>query len=187
MMQKKFDFYNELSESYDALYKQEQFNKYGVVVNNLKGYILDLGCGSGLLIEFLIKKCINFKSYVGIDNSKRLIEIARKKIREFFKSNNKNKQIILIESEAEKFNYDQLLQTLNIKKFDTIVSFTAIHHFKDLNFLLNLKCDMLIISVLKKSKRFEEITQFLKENFYVEKTIVEYHDTIYILKTKNEK
>ncbi len=38
--------------------------------------ILDLGCGSGRFFEFLRDKKVD---YIGIDNSERLIEIAKKK------------------------------------------------------------------------------------------------------------
>ncbi len=174
-----FDFYNELSNSYDALYKEEQYDKYRLVSDLFQGNILDLGCGSGLLIQYLIENKIKFKTYVGIDNSKKLIELARRKLNQF--DINENIKIKLIEHDVETFDYKLLLDEFQMNKFDLVVSFTAIHHFNTLDFLLKIPSKRFIISVLKKAKNHDMIEHFIEENFYIEKRISEYHDMIYIL------
>ncbi|MEM4396341.1 MAG: class I SAM-dependent methyltransferase [Candidatus Woesearchaeota archaeon] len=169
-----FDFYNDLANSYDELYKEEQFRKYFLVKEYIGKQILDLGCGTGLFLEFLLENKIKFEKYVGIDLSKKLINIAKKKHKTM-----KNVEFIL--ADATSFDYSKL----NVN-FDTIVSFTALHNMSSIDFLtsFNFKPAFFIFTLLKKSKRFEEYKNFLKNNFKIMKEIDDYHDNILILKNK---
>lgn len=83
--------------------------------NNWK--ILDVGCGSGIQHNFLLKRFPKITQIVGIDSSKNLIEIAKK--------NNKN----------EKFQYyvaDMNLIPSPDETFDFVYSRYAIHYSDDL-------------------------------------------------------
>ncbi|MCF7835755.1 MAG: class I SAM-dependent methyltransferase [Candidatus Marinimicrobia bacterium] len=69
--------------------------------------VLDIGCGNGRFFETLKDKNIN---YTGIDNSEKLLEIARKK-------HNTN----FIKADATSL-------PLEDEHFDTVVSFAVLHH-----------------------------------------------------------
>lgn len=77
--------YNLDSENYDTKFKNIQFEKYHKLISENKylispdNNILDLGCGSGLLIEYLKSLNLFYKNIYGIDFSIRLIEMAREK------------------------------------------------------------------------------------------------------------
>lgn len=53
------------------------------LIDDLKKYqplnLLDVGCGNGRFLDFLIEQKIQYDAYLGIDNSKELLEIAKKK------------------------------------------------------------------------------------------------------------
>uniref|UniRef100_A0A7C4B9R6 Class I SAM-dependent methyltransferase n=1 Tax=Thermofilum pendens TaxID=2269 RepID=A0A7C4B9R6_THEPE len=67
--------YDDIAESYDELYGEEQRAKYRVVLRLVEPRepVLDAGCGTGMLLEHL--QCY----YVGLDLSYRMLEVARKK------------------------------------------------------------------------------------------------------------
>ena len=69
-MSKKED-YNKTAKFYNQRYRETQFEKYRTMLSGLKlhGRILDHGCGTGLLSEFLGKEL------VGCDNSKEMLKI----------------------------------------------------------------------------------------------------------------
>lgn len=73
------EWYNAISSSYDELYSAEQYSKYEVIAYNINrdvNLILDVGCGSGLILEYLTLKGYNIKYYVGLDISSKMIELA---------------------------------------------------------------------------------------------------------------
>ena len=83
----------------DILYLKKYINK--------DDSVLDLGCGNGRLIEMLQSS----NKYLGIDNSKGLIKIAKKRYPNF------------------KFQQRDILKLNLKKKFNTIYSLSVIHHF----------------------------------------------------------
>ncbi len=77
--------YSKTAPSYDELYKFEQYSKYSEVVWRIppQGIILDDGCGTGLLLEYihvhgLVKE---IKYYLCLDITREMLEIARKRER----------------------------------------------------------------------------------------------------------
>ncbi|MEM0002058.1 MAG: class I SAM-dependent methyltransferase [Desulfurococcaceae archaeon] len=71
-------------EVYDKLHGEEQYVKYNCIVNHgvvFKGTIIDIGCGTGLLYEFIEKQQRAFKGrYICIDPDEKMLKIARKKL-----------------------------------------------------------------------------------------------------------
>ena len=101
--------YNASSHFYDKRYSQIQNEKYDIIIQNfVLNYkiILDAGCGTGLLFEFIeysLKKRIQkieFFRFVGIDISWNMLKIFSKKIKDMDKIGIK-KKINLILSDLE--------------------------------------------------------------------------------------
>lgn len=74
------EWYNTISNSYDELYATEQYAKYEVITYNINRNInlvvLDVGCGSGLILEYLTLRGYNIKYYIGLDISSKMVELA---------------------------------------------------------------------------------------------------------------
>ncbi len=72
--------YNQSAHVYDTQYLEEQEAKTATIKQNLRlknsKAVLDLGCGSGILIKHLADKT---KLYVGVDISRELLKYARRK------------------------------------------------------------------------------------------------------------
>jgi len=71
--------YDNIATEFDTTRKTE-WDSFSLILPYLKDddYIVDLGCGNGRLLDFLEKHFKNLK-YLGIDNSKNLLELAKKK------------------------------------------------------------------------------------------------------------
>ena len=109
------ELYNYTHASYDELYQQEQFLKYEYIIISKgflpEGNILDLGCGTGLLLDFLRQKKIKYKRIVCIDPSEKMLELA------VYKAGN-DPRVIFIQGYAEDLPFDS-------EVFDTIYMFTV--------------------------------------------------------------
>lgn len=72
--------YNVTASSYDELYRGEQYSKYSVLVGIVNGkldssLVLDAGCGTGLLLEYLGENDIDkYRRYICLDPSTGMIE-----------------------------------------------------------------------------------------------------------------
>ncbi|MCD6428118.1 MAG: class I SAM-dependent methyltransferase [Desulfurococcales archaeon] len=76
------EWYDSIASSYDALYVNEQREKYLIISQALKNQykkILDVGCGSAEFFLFSCKENPSKALYVGIDVSFNLLTIAREK------------------------------------------------------------------------------------------------------------
>lgn len=72
--------YEATCDSYDELYRAEQYEKYFVALKDTrpKGIVLDAGCGTGLLAEFMYSYGLldEVDKYFCIDYSRCMAEIA---------------------------------------------------------------------------------------------------------------
>jgi len=75
--------YDIICDSYDELYRCEQFVKYSAALSYLQGLndlILDIGCGTGLFYDYLSDRIsISRFEYFGVDKSFRMLEKAKEK------------------------------------------------------------------------------------------------------------
>jgi SAM-dependent methyltransferase len=75
-------WYDTISDVYDELYSNEQMMKYDIIFSKLPrnlDVVLDVGCGTGNLLTYLIKMGYGLKYYVGLDVSSKIISIALRK------------------------------------------------------------------------------------------------------------
>ncbi len=105
------EFYNNVAEIFSSTRKYWWRDLY-FIKKYLKseGKALDFGCGNGRLLDFL--KDTNL-DYVGVDTSKKLIEIARKKYLD--------KSFVEIEDE-KKLPFED-------NEFDIVFAIAVFHHF----------------------------------------------------------
>lgn len=157
------NYYDKIAKSYDELHKEEQLRKLKIIKDNLKikssDLLLDVGCGTGISSDF---KC----DVIGIDPSLELLKI------------NPNKNKVLGRGEYLPFKDNQ---------FDVIVSLTAIHNFNDiekgLQEIRRIGKKRFVLSVLKKSKKYNKIFSLIRNNFSIIKIIEEGKDTIFYLES----
>lgn len=127
------DFYNKVSNDFNRT-RQKEWEGWKRIVKLIKKYkqpsILDVGCGNGRFLDFLLQSKIDFKSYCGIDSSEKLLKIARSKY---------DAQNITLKKQ-------DILEKLDINgKFDVIVMFGLLHHIpsKELRYkLINQLLDL---------------------------------------------
>lgn len=70
--------YDLIADKYDGLFLSNEFEEeneevYGMISDYLGGNILDIGCGTGLLIDLHGGKLI--KNYTGVDPSQRMLDV----------------------------------------------------------------------------------------------------------------
>jgi len=147
-------YYDDIAASYDELHGSEQKKKLGIIKQYIKGKCLDVGCGTGLSTP---------EGAAGIDPSPGLLKL------------NKNKEKVL--GFAENLPFPD-------KSFDTVISITAIHNFKNIEQALKeikrVSRGRIIISLLKKAKDFHTIKKKIVSEISPEKTIEEEKDFIFL-------
>lgn len=124
--------YNQIANSFSSS-RFAKWDEFDFFLNyySKNSDVLDLGCGNGRLLDFLKK--IGFKSYVGVDQSVRLLKIAKKKFPTY----------MFVEQDFVALNLNN--------KFDAVFMIASFHHLppaEQLNTLINLKKSMKIGSYL---------------------------------------
>src|SRR3989338_2623020 len=136
------DYYDEISEGYDALHFEEQKKKAELILKELNikksDKLLDVGCGTGKITALF------FCDATGIDPSEKLLAKAK---------------IPFVKGTAEKLPFPD-------KSFDIVISLTAIHHAdidKALAEIKRVAKRDVVITVLKKSKSKKDIVGKIKK------------------------
>lgn len=159
--------YNSTSNFYDDRYRKIQNKKYAIQIKNTNfkhKTLLDAGCGTGLLFEFIFS-VNNHDSrrelrYIGLDISWKMLKTFINKINKLEYKGNSN----LILGDIEYLPFRE-------KAFNLIFSFTSLQNLqnlkKGLNELIRVgkKDSILKLSILKKQLKLEEVITHL--NSYV--------------------
>ncbi|MFH1642798.1 MAG: methyltransferase domain-containing protein [Nanoarchaeota archaeon] len=161
-------YYDDISDGYEELHKDEQLKKIELIKKHLKvapkDRLLDVGCGTGLTTEPW--DCIRY----GIDPAKQLQNRAR---------------------QSDKINY-RLAAAEDIPYpdnfFDIVISITAIQNFQDiekgLSEIKRVGKNKFILSFLKRSPKKEMISDLIRKLFIVTEVIEEDKDLIYLCKNR---
>lgn len=171
------NYYDQISNGYEELHKQEQTNKLriakGMLNLNRDDWLLDVGAGTGISTE--IFDC----RITLLDSSKRLLDIARKRVN--IVKNKGKVEFVLADAENMPFRD---------KTFDAAICITSIHNFsnpsKALEEIMRVtknRKENIVISVLKKSRKREIIIGLLESYFKVRKVIDEKNDLIFLLES----
>ena len=152
-------YYDEL-KGYHELHKEEQLRKMELISSNLNvkksDYLLDVGCGSGLSLDFFDCKKI------GIDPSEELLK------------NCKGKTVCGF---GEDLPFDD-------ETFDIVTCVSAIHNFDDpekgIKEIKRVAKDKIVITVFKKGEgeKVKKIIKLVEKNLKVYLTVNDQHDHI---------
>jgi len=164
------DYYDTMASGYDELHREEQARKFNLVFKKINidpsSLVLDVGCGTGLLQEHTRSRI------VGIDPAVELLKIAG------------NRLFQVAAGTAENLPFKN-------KCFDIVVAMTSVHNFHDYEKgLVEIErvCKFLaVISILKKSKKYDEIILRIPEIFDIweqESIGEDLHDLIFIMRKK---
>ncbi|MBS3159901.1 class I SAM-dependent methyltransferase [Candidatus Woesearchaeota archaeon] len=152
--------YKYISKAYNELYLEEQLHKLELIKENINisGKILDIGCGTGISTKYF--------NAIGVDPCKELIALGEDNLRI---------------GSGEELEFKE-------KEFDFVLCITALHNFDNyITGLLEMKRvvkddGIVIISLLKLSKLFEDIVKNIEEIFIIFKKIDEGKDIIFFCK-----
>lgn len=150
--------YDVLAPGYDELYHEEQEKKLALIAHVIKGNVLDIGAGTGIVAR-------HFPNVVSLDPSPEMLAYAP------------GKKIVGC-AEAIPFPSGS---------FDTIVSITALHHC-DIDAVIielqRLQPKNMAFTILKKSPKCQEIVEKLQKAFGMD-IIDEEKDLLVIKETKD--
>jgi len=160
------EFYKNHEESFSKSRDLNFWKGFFFVLKYIKSEtnILDLGCGNGRFLQFLLEKSVDFKSYLGVDSTIEFIKQNKEK----YQQGNFHTQDI--------FEYENFQK---IGSYNLVVIFGVTHHiaskefrinwFKNLNHLVE-KNGVLVLSFWKfdilKSYKFIPNFYKIEENDY---------------------
>ena len=158
--------YNSTSHFYDQRYLTIQFDKYRFLLKNFKfnnKIILDAGCGTGLLYEYIMnsmnQELVDNMIYIAIDISQNMLKAFKLKMN--LSKQNKKHNINLILADLENM-------PIRSDIFHGIFSLTSLQNLPNLKdgivelYRASKNNAELRISILKKELKFEELSTFLK-------------------------
>ncbi|NQU78316.1 methyltransferase domain-containing protein [Candidatus Woesearchaeota archaeon] len=165
------NYYDGIAKGYDGLYEEEQQAKMDKIVKEYKVekdfQLLDVGCGTGISTSRW--DC----ETTGVDPSQELIRIAREKYPE--------KDFMVGKAESLPFPD---------KSFDVVTCITAIHNFenplKGIQEMKRVGKGVFVITLLRKSKKVEEIQKLILNNFIIKRIVMEDKDIIFICEKARE-
>lgn len=152
--------YDSLAVGYDELYGEEQERKLKKIAHLIKGRVLDIGAGTGIVAK-------HFPDVVSFDPSTEMLKRA-------------HGMKVLGKAEYLPFKPGS---------FDTIVSLTALHHTnikRVIRELKRLNAPRMALSILKKSQRCQHIVSLLRHAFPQAESIEEEKDIILIIKQRKD-
>ncbi len=164
--------YNATAEGYDELYAEEQAEKYMAALSRIKpkGRVLDAGCGTGLLAEYIEAAGLssNLNLYVCLELSPRMLEQAARRLGRL-----RSTIYEAVEADLEYLPFRD-------NAFDTSYSFTVIDLLNDpwrgIRELSRVTRGEAVFSLLKKA-------QLLKKTLPAERYLAETNkDLILVLK-----
>lgn len=151
------EHYNQLAEVYDKKWEEYNNKTTEEIIKNFKLNdnlrILEAGCGTGILIEKLLKLKPNIR-ILGVDISKEMLKIAKIRL-------GKYKNVELLKKDIENLKLRE--------KFDLIISNSSIHYLDNLdkvirNFksLLNENGELILVDWCKNSILFKILNFYWK-------------------------
>ncbi len=154
------NYYTHIAKGYDALHAEEQQRKKKIVLSIMPpvtGYILDIGCGTGLSLQ---------KKMIGLDPSYAMVQEAKKK-----------KYRLLVQGYGENLPFKD-------KAFDLVQCITALHNFhnwqKGLAEMQRVTKQWILLSLLKKAKTYPKIVSVLRQKFTITMQREDVHDMIFL-------
>jgi ubiquinone/menaquinone biosynthesis C-methylase UbiE len=137
------NYYDEISEGYNELHKEEQLRKVEIIIKELKlkgnEKVLDVGCGTAFYADHF------GENYTGIDPSEGMLKKATAKV---------------ILASAESLPFPD-------KSFDAVISITAAQNFTDVEKAINeikrVAKNKIAITILKQAKKLQLIKRLLND------------------------
>ena len=164
--------YNSSSSFYDSRYRQIQETKYHIILKNFdltRKVILDLGCGTGLFIEYLSRRKLeqkkNLDYYVGLDISWNMLLEFRSK---FEKLKGKNISLLLSDIENLPFRDNQFFSVLSLTSFQNLPDVKK--GIKELLRVSRNRADFKF-SILKKKTDLKILVDFLKSFVVIDQVL----------------
>lgn len=156
----KMDYYEKISKAYPELHKEEQVRKIKRILEEIKiaedAYVLDVGAGPCWLNEFL-------PNVFSLDP-----------VEEFLRMGKTTKAVVA---------YAEYIPFQN-KTFDLVFCLTSLHNFFDMEKaikeMIRVGKEAFIITLLKKSPRYDMMKELIEKNLKIERTLEDETDTILI-------
>jgi ubiquinone/menaquinone biosynthesis C-methylase UbiE len=154
-------YYDQISGGYSELHGEEQMNKAKIILEKINPQptetLLDVGCGDAAYLDLFGCKA------VGLDPAKELLAKYKGRHR-------------VMQGSAERLPFKD-------SQFDIVISITAVQNFTDIEKGLaemrRVGRGRYAISVLKRSKKIDDIKRMISEIFTVTDVIEEEKDLIF--------